>query len=171
VLNSKARTTACYASVPLVKKTSYATAMLGSRAATVKVAQKALGVKQTGTFDLATRDAVKAWQRKHDLPWTGALDQPTWASLVPSKVTSDVSAGMTAEEAAVYGARTYTSTLKERSTGKAVLVLQVALGMKRVDRNGYLGPVTVAAVRARQEALGRTPTGSWTKDDWAALAS
>jgi peptidoglycan hydrolase-like protein with peptidoglycan-binding domain len=170
VLNSKARTTRCYTPSPLVKRTSYATAMLGSRVATVKVAQKALGVKQTGTFDAATRDAVKAYQRRHDLPWTGALDQPTWASLVPSKVTSDVSAGMTAAEAAEYGARTYTSTLKERSTGKAVLVLQVALGMKRADRNGYLGTVTVAAIRASQEALGRTPTGTWTADDWAALA-
>ncbi len=171
VLNGKARTTPCYAAVPLVKRTSYATAMLGSRVSTVKVAQKALGVKQTGSFDSATREAVKAWQKKHDLPWTGALDQPTWASLVPSKVTSDVSAGMTATEAAAYGARTYSATLTERSTGKAVLVLQVALGMKRVDRNGYLGPVTVAAIKARQERLGRTPTGTWTKADWAALAS
>ena len=98
-------------------------------------------------FDAATRDAVKAYQKKHDLPWTGTLDQPTWASLVPGKVTSDVTAGMTVAEAADHGAARYTAPLPERTTGKAVSVLQLALGMKRVDRNGYLGAVTVAAVK------------------------
>lgn len=170
VMNSKARTTPCYTPVPLVKKTSYAVAQLGSRAASVKVAQKALGVKVTGVFDAATRDAVKAYQKKHDLPWTGTLDQPTWASLVPGKVTSDVTAGMTVAEAADHGAARYTAPLPERTTGKAVSVLQLALGMKRVDRNGYLGAVTVAAVKAKQAALGRPATGVWTADDWAALA-
>ncbi|KQP77847.1 hypothetical protein ASF37_04205 [Aeromicrobium sp. Leaf289] len=171
VMNSKARTTRCYAAVPLVKRTSWATIALGSRAGTVKTAQKALGVKQTGTFDAATREAVKAYQKKHDLPWTGTIDQPTWASLVPAKVTSDVAKGLSAAEAAAYGAERYTSSMPERTTGKAVLVLQVALGMKRADRNGYYGPLTVAAVRARQKAMGRSQTGTWTKGDWAALAS
>lgn len=170
VMNSKARTTRCYAAVPLVKRTSWATIALGSRAGTVKTAQKALGVKQTGTFDAATREAVKAYQKKHDLPWTGTLDQPTWASLVPAKVTSDVAKGLSAAEAAAYGAKHYSSSMPERTTGKAVLVLQVALGMKRADRNGYYGPLTVAAVRARQKAMGRSQTGTWTKSDWAALA-
>ncbi|MCR4514387.1 peptidoglycan-binding protein [Aeromicrobium sp. 50.2.37] len=170
VMNSKARTTRCYAAVPLVKRTSWATIALGSRAGTVKTAQKALGVKQTGTFDAATREAVKTYQKKHDLPWTGTLDQPTWASLVPAKVTSDVAKGLSAAEAAAYGAKHYSSSMPERTTGKAVLVLQVALGMKRADRNGYYGPLTVAAVRARQKAMGRSQTGTWTKGDWAALA-
>lgn len=171
VMSSTARTTRCDAAAPLVKRTSWATIALGSRAGTVKTAQKALGVKQTGTFDAATREAVKAYQGKHDLPWTGTLDQPTWASLVPAKVTSDVAKGLSAAEAAAHGAKHYPSSMPERTAGKAVLVLQVALGMKRADRNGYYGPLTVAAVRARQKALGRPQTGTWTKGDWAALAS
>lgn len=38
-------------------------------------------VEQTGTFDTATRDAVRAFQRKNNLPITGAVDAQTWDAL------------------------------------------------------------------------------------------
>lgn len=38
-------------------------------------------VSQTGTFDLATRDAVRAFQQAEALPITGAVDARTWDSL------------------------------------------------------------------------------------------
>lgn len=171
VLSSQARTIPCYAAAPLVKRTSLPTVALGSRASAVATAQKSLGTPRSGVFDTATRNAVKAYQKRHDLPFTGVLDQPTWASLVPAKVTSDAAEGLSSEEAADLGARRYDDPMSERSTGTSVLVLQVALGMDRADRNGYYGPLTVAAVRARQESLQRPLTGTWTQADWAALAS
>lgn len=171
VIAKTPRTTPCYAPVALVKKSSYGIIELGSRASSVKVAQKALGRKQTGVFDSAMREAVREYQKAHDLPVTGTVDVPTWASLVPSKVTSSTAKGLDEREAARKGKASYRSeTLKERSTGTPVLVLQTALGMKTVDRNGYLGPVTLAAVRQAQEDLGRPVTGTWSAADWDALA-
>ncbi len=38
-------------------------------------------VEQTGTFDTATRDAVRAFQRENGLPITGAVDAQTWDAL------------------------------------------------------------------------------------------
>ena len=131
----------------------------------------ALGVKVTGTLDTTTRSALARYQKAHDLPPTATLDQPTWSSLVPASTTWDAAGSMTSSEAARYGAKNYPTTLGPWATGKSVLVLQVALAVPRADRNGYLGPRTVAAVKARQQALGRPVTGRWSKADWAALAA
>ena len=38
-------------------------------------------VEQSGTFDTATRDAVRAFQRENGLPVTGAVDAQTWDTL------------------------------------------------------------------------------------------
>ncbi len=171
VVNGQARTSPCPALTALVRKTSRSTEELGSRASTVRSAQTALGVKVTGTLDTTTRSALARYQKAHDLPPTATLDQPTWSSLVPASTTWDAAGSMTSAEAARYGAKNYPTTLGPWATGKSVLVLQVALAVPRADRNGYLGPRTVAAVKARQQALGRPVTGRWSKADWAALAA
>ena len=53
----------------------------GARGDVVRLAQRRLGVKQTGYFGPDTKRAVLKLQREAGLPRTGALDPPTWASL------------------------------------------------------------------------------------------
>ena len=38
-------------------------------------------VEQSGMFDTATRDAIRAFQRENGLPITGAVDAQTWDTL------------------------------------------------------------------------------------------
>lgn len=171
VLRSTARTSRCYAAMALVKTNKNTVQAIGSKASTVKVAQGLLGITATGVFDSATWTAVKAYQKKHDLPWTGALDVPTWGSLKPGDVTTDVSKGYSSTSAGAYGLKNFANlTLAERQTGKAVLFAQVALGMANRDRNGYFGPVTTAAVKKFQLAHGFAQTGTVTKAEWTALS-
>ena len=49
-------------------------------------------VSQTGTFDIATRDAVRAFQRYEGLPVTGAVSAQTWDAIYEqfSQVEADV---------------------------------------------------------------------------------
>ncbi|CAN5213144.1 hypothetical protein BH09ACT10_BH09ACT10_17380 [soil metagenome] len=166
------RLTRCGATAPLVKKTSYANRMYGSNASTVKTAQGVLKIAKSGRFDVATYKAVKAYQKAHDLPITGGLDQPTWASLRPTKVKSDVSKGYDVATLATYSLKKYGSTtLKSKSAGKAVLYLQNVLGLALADSNGYFGPKTVAATKALQKSAGLKQTGVVGKAEWSALAA
>lgn len=57
---------------------------MGSTGSVVSKAQRLLAQPNTGTLDAGLRAAVLAYQGSHDLPRTGAVDKPTWASLVPS---------------------------------------------------------------------------------------
>ena len=171
VLRSTARTAKCYAAVALVKTNKNTIQQTGSKSSTVKTAQILLGVNPSGVFDTATRAAVKAYQFKHDLPWTGTLDVPTWGSLKPGDVTSDVSKGYSPTSAGAYGLKNFAeSTLAELQTGKPVLFAQIALGMAAKDRNGYFGPVTTAAVKKFQLAHGFAQTGIVTKAEWTVLS-
>ena len=170
-ISTTAQTTACPTSAALVRTSRVGILELGARGAQVSTAQRLLGVAVTGTFDGTTRTAVRAYQRDHDLPVTGTLDVPTWASIAPSTRTSDASAGFTPRTAAAHGAKGITTPLRWRDTGKAVQVLQVALGLPVADRNGHLGYVTGAAIRQAQRDLGRPETGIWVSADWKALAA
>lgn len=170
VVRSTAQLTPCPTPAALVKTSRKSTVALGSRASTVKTGQRLVGARVTGVFDSATRKAVLAHQRAHDLPVTGVLDVPTWASLLPKEVTKDVASGYSATKAATHGLKNHSgTTLKERSSGAAVRFLQQALSMKAELRNGFYGPKTVAAVKARQKSLGRPQTGTWTGADWKAI--
>lgn len=172
VLSSSPRTTSCYSAASLVKTSKQPTMQWGSSSSKLKTAQKALKVKQTGKFDNATWTAVKSHQLKHDLPRVGALDQPTWNSLVPAELKSDVAKGYTARMAADYGLKNYAkSTFGSQTTGKSVLMLQLALQMNRVDANGYFGPLTVAAVKAFQKSARLKQTGVVRKAEWQALVA
>jgi peptidoglycan hydrolase-like protein with peptidoglycan-binding domain len=165
------RTGSCRATSSVLKQTSLGLRQYGNRgSATVTKAQKLLGVTATSNFDSATWTAVKAYQLAHDLPYTGVLDQPTWASLSPADVTSNVVAGYTAAQAAAYGRAHYASTSINRYTvGKSVLFLQTALRMPSRDRNGYFTAKTLAAVKAFQTDVGLAVTGVVTSAEWAAL--
>lgn len=51
---------------------------LGDTGSDVRVAQKALGVKVTGTYDEDTEAAVKRLQRLRGVPQQGTLGPATW---------------------------------------------------------------------------------------------
>ncbi|GAA3517101.1 hypothetical protein GCM10022234_10570 [Aeromicrobium panaciterrae] len=166
------RFTPCGKQISLVRKHPNAIALFGSKAKTVVTAQALLKIKQTKTFDQATTYAVRDYQRAHDLPVTGMLDVPTWASMFPAKATNDVTAGYNAKQAAAYGLKTYGgTTLRLTSTGKGSAFLQLALGMKPADRNGYFGVVTLAAVKKLQADAGLQQTGIVGKPEWQALTA
>ncbi len=130
-----------------------------------------LKVKETKKFDAATWKAVKAYQQDHDLPLTGTLDQPTWASLSPSSITSNVVDGYAKGEAIAYGAQNYSgSTIKQGQVGKAALFLQTALGMPAADRNGFFNTKTLAAVQELQASAGLTQDGVVRAEEWQAMA-
>lgn len=171
VIRSTPNPKPCPAITAPVRKHPNAMIQLGSKASTVVSAQAVLKVKQTKVFDADTRVAVRAYQLAHDLPITGTLDDPTWASLFPSKATDDVTAGFTSEEAAAYGLDHYAdSTLREKSVGKSTAFLQLALGLVPADRNGYFGAVTVGAVKQLQADHGLEQTGVVGELEWQALA-
>ena len=73
---------------PAIELHSTALLWLGSTGPSVGKAQRLLGMTATRTFDRATRRAVCAYQAAHELPRTGALDDPTWASLSPASIKS-----------------------------------------------------------------------------------
>jgi len=171
-LTSTPRTSACPRTESLVKKTSLAARAYGNTGATVLKAQGLLGVNKTSKFDAATWAAVKTYQRDHDLPVTGTLDQPTWASLSPSSITSNVVDGYTKGEAITYGVENYSgSTIKQGQVGKAALFLQTALGMPVADRNGFFNTKTLAAVQKLQASAGLTQDGVVRAEEWEAMAA
>jgi peptidoglycan hydrolase-like protein with peptidoglycan-binding domain len=168
---STPRTTACPRTATLLKTTSLGDRAFGRTGDTVAKAQGLLGVSRTAKFDTATWNAVKAYQRAHDIPYTGALDQPTWASLSPSSVTSNAVAGYSRGEAIAYGVQNYSgSTFQRGYVGRGALFLQTALGMPTRDRNGFFDTATLAAVQKLQASAGLTQDGIVRAEEWQALA-
>ncbi|MEJ7636073.1 peptidoglycan-binding domain-containing protein [Aeromicrobium sp.] len=168
---STPRTGSCPPSSGLLVKTSLGDRQYGRTGDTVAKAQVLLGVTKTSRFDAATWSAVKKYQRAHDIPYTGVLDQPTWASLSRSSVTSRVVSGYTRSEAVAYGLEHYSgSTIKRTNVGKATMFLQIALGLPAADRNGFFDTVTLAAVKKMQESAGLTQDGVVRGEEWRAMA-
>ncbi|WP_396047406.1 peptidoglycan-binding protein [Aeromicrobium sp. UC242_57] len=170
-LSSAVRSGSCAASSKLLAKTKVGNRQYGRTGSTVKKAQRLLGVKATGRFDSMTWSAVKRFQRAHDVPVTGVLDQPTWVALSPSSVTYRAVKGYSRARAIRYGLKNYSrTTLRKGRADRAVVFLQTALGLPRVDRNGYFGSVTVNAVKARQAQLGLKADGVVQGEEWKAMA-
>lgn len=168
---STPRAGSCPGTSGLVKRTSLGDRQYGRTGTTVAKAQALLGVPKTSRFDSATWKAVSAYQRAHDLPYTGVLDQPTWASLSPSSVTASVAAGYSRDEAIAYGRERFsTRTIKRVDVGTPVLFLQTALGMPVADRTGYFNTVTLARVKKLQASAGLTQDGIVRAEEWQALA-
>ncbi|TGN31653.1 peptidoglycan-binding domain-containing protein [Aeromicrobium chenweiae] len=165
------RTTACPAISPLLVRTTLGTRQFGRTGATVKKAQALLKVSRTGRFDTRTWAAVRRYQRAHDIPYTGVLDQPTWASLSPSSVKSRTVKSYTRASAIAHGVKHYGgSTIRKGQVGKAVLILQRALGLRRADRNGFYDAVTLAAVKKVQGRAGMGRDGLVRAAEWQAMA-
>ena len=55
---------------------------VGSRGASVKAVQKAVGASADGVFGPMTEKAVKVWQAKVGLPATGIIDSIAWQKIV-----------------------------------------------------------------------------------------
>ena len=164
------RTGACPAVAPLLARTSRGDRQYGRTGGTVTAAQRLLAVKATGRFDAATWTAVRRYQRAHDLPYTGVLDQPTWASLEPARVTYRAVKGFTARSAAAYGVERYSSSAITRGrAAKAVVLLQTALDLPAADRNGFYDRVTLAAVKKVQGEAGMGRDGIVRGAEWRAI--
>lgn len=168
--SSAVRTTACPPGSGLLQKTSLGKRQYGSTGPTVAKAQALLRVKKTSTFDAATWSAVKKYQKAHDIPYTGALDQPTWASLSRGDITSRVVKGYSQSEAIAYGLEHYaTKTIRRGDVGKATVFLQIALRLPVADRNGFYNTVTLAAVKKVQNAAGLKADGLVSGEEWKAM--
>ncbi|KAA1374901.1 peptidoglycan-binding domain-containing protein [Aeromicrobium fastidiosum] len=166
------RATRCAAATTALVRTSRAPRAFGSTGRAVSAAQTLLGVPMTGRFDTATWTATRAWQRVHELPVTGALDHPTWASLDRPSITRRTVTGFTRSKAAAYGVAHYSGkTLAPGRAAKAVAILQTGLGMQAVDRTGYFGPGTLAAVVELQRRAGLVADGLVSGEEWRAIRS
>src|SRR4051812_13059863 len=69
-----------------------ATLSAGSAGSAVSALQAALGVKQTGTFNAATRRAVRSFQRAHGLTVDGIVGPQTASALGLASGAADASA-------------------------------------------------------------------------------
>jgi peptidoglycan hydrolase-like protein with peptidoglycan-binding domain len=123
----------------------------GSRGAAVVVLQRGVKVTPDGGFGPLTRAALVAFQRQQRISPTGVANRLVWDRL----------------ENRDYPLIAYRRlTLKQGSTGPAVVVLQRAL---RVSADGAFGPVTAAAVKAVQRSAKLTPTGVVSGWTWVAI--
>lgn len=169
---SAPRATPCGTPTAALVKTSWPNRQYGTTGTAVGRAQTLLRVPATGRFDTATRLAVTGYQRAHELPTTGAMDQPTWASLDRTSITRRTVKGYTAWKAVTYGLKHYSRTkLSQGRSAKAVLMLQTALGMRLADRTGYFGPATRTAVMRVETAAGLVRDGAVGGQEWQAIRS
>jgi peptidoglycan hydrolase-like protein with peptidoglycan-binding domain len=168
VVTKRPRTKPCPEPADTPRGSSRPLAWIGSAGAAVDDAQAVLGVTASGRFDKPTRVAVLAYQRAHDLPRTGALDDPTWASLDPATRTLHVPA-WTPRTAVRWAHEHGDPTIHRGDAGKAVYALQTALRLDDAVRNGFYGPQTRAAVLALKQTAGLPPTALVNADVWALL--
>ncbi|MEP7021942.1 MAG: peptidoglycan-binding domain-containing protein, partial [Pseudonocardiales bacterium] len=165
----RVRTRPCPAAAPVPRGSTEPQAWLGSTGPAVRRAQRLLSVTADGDFDQDTRRAVLAYQGTHELPRTGALDQPTWGSLLPVERTQSVPAWTPAGAARWARTRAASPTLMRGAAGKDVYALQTALRMPDSWRNGFFSVGTRGAVITAKKQLGLKPTGVVTADLWAGL--
>jgi peptidoglycan hydrolase-like protein with peptidoglycan-binding domain len=171
-LTDRANPRPCPAPVAAVRRSKRVGARLGAQdSLAVRRAQRLLGVGVTGDFGGATWAAVKDYQRAHDLPVTGVLDNPTGASLAPGSVSWSVTEGYRPRRAARYARTSLGSpVLRRGSAGAPVAFLQTALGLRPADRNGLLARRTAAAVRAFKGRHGLARNAVVTAQVWDLLA-
>jgi peptidoglycan hydrolase-like protein with peptidoglycan-binding domain len=165
----RARTRPCPTPVAVPRGSTEPLAWLGSTGPAVKLAQQRLSIPADGVFDKDTRRAVLTYQGRHELPRTGALDQPTWGSLLPTKRTQNVPAWSPAAAARWARNKAGSPTLMRGSAGTTVYALQAALRMPDQWRNGFFSGDTRDAVIDAKKQLGLHPTGVVTPRLWAGL--
>jgi peptidoglycan hydrolase-like protein with peptidoglycan-binding domain len=171
-ISRRANPRPCGEPAALVQRSFRPTRLFGGTGRVVRVAQRRLGTRVSGTFDNRTWRSVKRYQRAHDLPVTGALDKPTWASLDPRSVRRSAIEGFSPRRAARYGAGRWTDLRLHRgSAGRPVAFLQTALRMRRADRNGLFGRRTAAKVRSLKAGHGLVRNAVVTPAVWRVLAT
>ncbi|MBA3233014.1 MAG: peptidoglycan-binding protein [Propionibacteriales bacterium] len=165
-----ARTRPCGPAVLSPRGSSLPFGWIGSTGAAVSLAQRTLGTAPTGRFDATTRAAVLRYQRTHDLPRTGTLDKPTWASLRPLSLRLNVPDWRAGEALDWALSRGTVPSLHRASAGTAVYALQVALKLPPAWRTGFFGARTAAAVVAVKRAVGLPATVVVNAAVWQGIA-
>lgn len=124
----------------------------------VQAALTALGheVPVTGYFGPITRSMITAWQKSHDLPGTGFLDQSQLAAL------------FTMEQAKLEAPRAEAALNLEDQDRKSVQTALTVLG-HYVPATGYFGPITRTMIAAWQKTQGLPSTGYLTSAELATL--
>ncbi len=170
VAGADPRITRCPAPAASPRGSSRPFAWLGTSGDQVRRAQQLLGGQVTGSFNKATRKRLIAFQKSHDLPRTGTLDKPTWASLDP-RTRIQHAPRWTQHEAAAWGIDHGSPALHRSSAGTAPYALQVALRMPERLRTGFVGSRTSAAVSRFRVDHGMSHTSEVTPKVWDLLAS
>ena len=152
------------------RTSSLSLAWIGSAGDDVARAQRGLDVPVTRSFDATTQQAVLRFQRRHDLPRTGALDKPTWASLRPASATLAMPDWTPVE--AIDWARTTAGSphLHRNSAGKGAYALQVALRLPEQWQTGFFGRRTARSVVAFKQEHGLPANSTVGPKVWSALA-
>jgi peptidoglycan hydrolase-like protein with peptidoglycan-binding domain len=124
----------------------------GARGAAVRALQRALGIRTVdGVYGAATKRTVAAFQRTRHLPATGNVGRRTWD----------------AAEAVAYPLLPYRRTqLRQGSTGRAVTVLQRALGG---SADGRFAASTTDRLRHAQRRAKLPVTGVTDLATWLAV--
>lgn len=174
--------TACpsYAPVPAPAGASTAVSTLvrfsgatvgpGDSGPVVSAVQKALGVTADGSYGPFTADAVVAFQKRHALAPSGAMDAGTWRALLIAAggrtVVQQTPAPVPAANKAL--SKYKHLVLRYGSRGDAVIALQRRL---KVTTSGWFGPKTRAAVVTFQQKAKLKPTGIVDAATWKALGA
>ena len=128
----------------------------------------------TGFFGPQTEASLKSFQRLFGLPVTGVADRQTWYEVYNAYLGIAETLPPSETDIAIYPG----ITLKEGSENEFVLILQTYLSyisdffdeIPDVDKTGYFGPQTKAAVLAFQRLNGLEETGTANAITWDTLA-
>jgi len=163
------RTRPCPEAVAPARPLDLSMLWLGSTGDDVRMAQQLLGVPASGTFARETRNRVLTYQRRHDLPVTGAVDRATWGSLKPRAATPNTPRWTPAQAGDWARDEAGSPLLRTGSAGRAVTALQAALGLRVAHRTGYLGRRTRSMVLDLKKAHGLGAGAAVTTAVWRAL--
>ena len=135
----------------------------------------------TGTFDEATENSVKKFQKQFSLTADGVVGRPTWNKVSFIYVSVKDLAELTSEGETAEGTQSAGgwpgTVLRRGSTGSSVEQVQFWLSdlaqfdssLVRVTVDGSYGAATVSAVEAFQTLFGLTPDGVVGRSTWNKL--
>lgn len=131
-----------------------------------------------GVFNVATENAVRAFQRVFNLTQDGIVGKSTWYQLKyiyngVKRLNELTSEGLTLEEVT----RPFPSVLREGASGVDVRTLQYYLdviayftdAVPDIIQDGVFGPATTAAVQAFQQLAGLSADGVVGRQTWLRL--
>ena len=135
----------------------------------------------TGTFDEATENSVKKFQKQFSLTADGVVGRPTWNKVSFIYVSVKDLAELTSEGETAEGTQSAGgwpgTVLRRGSTGSSVEQVQFWLrlaadnysALRTVTVDGIYGAATVSAVEAFQTLFGLTPDGVVGRSTWNKL--